>query len=125
MDPRTSWAMSHIRGRLDRSVRTRDLAAAVNLSCRHFSRLFRKGTGSSFSEWLKTSRMQAAEELLIGTFLSIKEVAGRIGMDQSHFTREFRAAHGVCPRCWRLEKQSGSDMAEIAKKWPEASRNST
>jgi len=43
-------------------------------------------------------RMARAEEMLAGTELSVKEVAARLGYHSaSHFSLDFKRAHGVSP----------------------------
>jgi len=42
--------------------------------------------------------MQQAEGMLMGTSLTVKEVVSAIGLnDRSHFSREFKALHGLTP----------------------------
>jgi len=51
---------------------------------------------------LKSLRMQQAGILLTTTFLSVKEIARRVGLtDESHFVRDFKRIYGVTPSEYR------------------------
>jgi AraC family transcriptional regulator of arabinose operon len=98
MDHRIRSAMERIHRRFDRRLAVPELAARVNLSPSRFSHLFRSETGVSPSLYLKRVRLRAARELLETSFLSVKEVMGRVGLnDASHFVRDFKQHHGVRP----------------------------
>ena len=78
------------------------LAEAVNLSPSRLHRLFRDETGTSPARHLKSLRLDAAKRLLETTFLSVKEIRASVGIDdESHFTRDFRAAYGCTPTEYR------------------------
>jgi transcriptional regulator GlxA family with amidase domain len=76
-----------------------DLALAVNLCPSYLTRLFREHTGRSPARYDKDQRLEHARELLLSTFLSVKEVMAAVGWnDPSHFGREFKRRFGVGPR---------------------------
>ncbi|MGH9881794.1 MAG: helix-turn-helix domain-containing protein [Pyrinomonadaceae bacterium] len=55
-------------------------------------------TGLTLMQYLKLVRMQEAEHLLRTTFLSVKEIMNRVGINnESYFSREFMKAHGLAP----------------------------
>ncbi|HXJ92698.1 MAG TPA: helix-turn-helix transcriptional regulator [Terriglobia bacterium] len=73
------------------------LAAAIALSPSRFSHLFKAQTGLSPAQYLKSIRLQRAKDLLEGTHLSIKEVAGCVGLDSGRLGKDFRELYGVTP----------------------------
>ncbi len=76
-----------------------DLAHVVELSPRHFSRLFRNSFGTTPYKYVVSERVTQAKVLLTRKALSIVEVADRLGFaNQSHFTDVFRKATGMPPR---------------------------
>jgi len=78
------------------------LAASSRLTRNHFSTLFHKHVGKSFSTYLAERRMALAMKLLQDPRLNIGEVAGRAGYDDpGYFSRRFRRETGLCPREWR------------------------
>jgi len=48
--------------------------------------------------------MQDAANLLVATFLSVKEIIARVGFtDESHFVRDFKRIYGVTPTEYRKQ----------------------
>ena len=69
----------------------------------HFSRLFKKYTGTTFYDYLILKRLQAAEQMLADADLSITEVALRTGFSSiSTFNRTFKRKKNCTPREYRL-----------------------
>jgi AraC family transcriptional regulator of arabinose operon len=98
MDHRIRSAMERIHRRFDRRLTVAEMAGGVNLSVSRFTHLFRAYVGTPPSRYLKRVRMRAARRLLETTFLSVKEVMARVGLnDASHFVRDFKRHHHVRP----------------------------
>ena len=84
--------------RLDAALTLEELARAVNLSASHFRHLFKAETGASPVRYLNSLRMRAARELMETTFLSVKQVRSRVGVnDKKHFINGFKKLHGLTP----------------------------
>ncbi len=80
------------------------LAQSVNLSPTRLCYLFKAETGTPPARYLRTLRMQDATTLLVTTFLSVKEIIGRVGFtDESHFVRDFKRIYGVTPTEYRKQ----------------------
>jgi AraC-like DNA-binding protein len=80
------------------------LAEECGLSPRHFSRAFRRSTGTSPHQWLVQRRVETAQLLLRDPQFTIPAIAIACGfVDQSHFTRVFGAKVGMGPAAWRRE----------------------
>lgn len=98
MDPRVHSVITLMRENLHRKLAGNELAEAVSLSETHLRRLFKDETGTSLMRYLRRLRMQQAKELLETTFLSIKEIAARGGINNvSHFVRDFAKVYGRAP----------------------------
>ena len=68
----------------------------------HFSRLFKKYTGTTFYDYLIYKRLQAAEQMLAEADLSITDVALRTGFSSiSTFNRTFKRKKNCTPREYR------------------------
>ena len=81
------------------------LAESVNLSPSRLHQLFRDETGTSPARHLKSLRLREAKRLLETTFLSVKEIRIKVGVDdESHFTRDFRGAYGCTPTEYRKRR---------------------
>ncbi len=77
-------------------------AASINLSYSHFSRMFKKVMGKSFSEYLLSVRINAAEKMLLETDAPVTEVALSCGFaTSSHFIDRFKSVKGVTPRQYK------------------------
>jgi AraC-like DNA-binding protein len=76
-----------------------ELADAAGLDASSVCRLFRRFQGTSPYQYLLRSKMNLAAELLLGSGVLVKEAAQRVGFaDPYHFSRCFKAVHGVAPR---------------------------
>ena len=125
MDHRIERILAALPGQLTAPLSVATLARAVNLSPSHFAHLFRQEVGTSPSRYLHALRMIRARLLIERTSLSIKEVMAHVGChDASHFSRDFRRAHGLPPSEWRrqsarrtLRSENGDtlDSASVAR----------
>lgn len=86
-----------------------ELAMAVGLSSRYLGSQFKKQVGVSISQFKRLVQINHAIEDLIGTNLSMAELAERYDFsDQAHFSRVFHALTGITP------KEARTDAAKIA-----------
>ena len=54
--------------------------------------------------YLRQLRMERAKELLESSFLSVKEIAFQVGLnDESHFVRDFKSTYGYSPALYRSQ----------------------
>jgi AraC-like DNA-binding protein len=99
---RLTDVLVYIQSHLDDSLRHDDLAALIGVSGSQLSRLFRASFGESVGQYIKRVRLHAAASRLLTSGSSIAEVAAYFGFfDPSHFTKHFRAFHGITPREYR------------------------
>ena len=83
---------------LHRAIRIEEIARLVKLSHSRLCYLFKAEVGLAPSQYLKKVRMKKALELIRTSFLDIKEVAAKVGYnDSTHFMREFKKAYGSTP----------------------------
>ena len=87
---------------LDTPIRTSQLAAVLNLSISHFTRVFKNTFNVTPLIYVARYRIESACRIMLTTDLSLTEITYRHGFcDQSHFTRIFRRQIGVTPQTWR------------------------
>jgi AraC family transcriptional regulator len=85
----------------------REIATACGLSISHFSRAFRRSTGSAPHAWLLHARVDSAKAMLRNREPSLSMIALSCGFaDRSHFTRVFARHVGLSPGAWRKLWQS-------------------
>ena len=95
-------ALRLIEGRLHNRISLAEVARGVHVSADHLSRVFRSQVGETVGRYIRTRRIERAKGLLIGSPLSIKEIAVRVGIaDQLYFCRLFKRAVGVSPSEFR------------------------
>ncbi len=87
---------------INRSASVNDMAKCAGYSRYHFTRLFKKYTGSSPQYFMNELRIRMAVRLLQTEQLSIKEIAQRCGFeDVSYFCKIFRKFQKVSPNEFR------------------------
>ncbi|WP_212809539.1 AraC family transcriptional regulator [Pseudomonas sp. Ost2] len=78
------------------------LAGLAELSAYHFSRMFKRATGLSPSQYFIRLRMARARHLLLETHRSVIDVGLEVGYSSpSHFSQVFRREAGVTPSEFR------------------------
>jgi AraC-like DNA-binding protein len=78
------------------------LAEDLHLSKFYVSRLFRRETGSSITEYLTARRIMRACHLLETTDLSVEQVGAKVGLpNTSHFIHTFKKTVGTTPLKYR------------------------
>jgi AraC-like DNA-binding protein len=78
------------------------LAAHFQLSEKHFRRVFKDHTGLSPYQYYLQIRVHRAKEMLLGTTLSIKEIAAALHFETPfHFSSVFKKKTGMSPSQWR------------------------
>lgn len=86
-----------------------DFAQSVNLSVWRLCHIFKSDVGIPPMRYLRVLRMERAKGLLESSFLSVKQIAYRVGMnDESHFVRDFKATYGSSPSCYRTAFRNNS-----------------
>ncbi len=79
-----------------------DIAAAAGLQRETVCRLFRRFADTTPETYLRRRKLQEAALRLAEPGVRVKAVAAELGFaDAFHFSRVFRAAHGVSPREYR------------------------
>jgi transcriptional regulator GlxA family with amidase domain len=102
MDQRIQIIITILHGEIDQQRSLEELARVVNLSSSRLRHLFKDHTGLTPAAYLKTVRLEKAKELLETTFLSLKQIMKRVGVqDKSHFAKDFKSVYGVAPSTYR------------------------
>lgn len=93
---------SYIAEQLPDSMTVKQLADMFHISAGHLSVLFKKETGQTISDFVKSLRMNKAKELLQDPTIKIYEVSERIGFQTpAYFTYQFKKNEGCTPQEYR------------------------
>lgn len=84
-----------------------DVASAANVSTSYFSRMFKKVTARTFTDYLARLRIEQARQLLRNPEMRVGEVAYAVGFQSiPHFNRVFKGLTGESPTQWRARVQN-------------------
>ena len=83
----------------------RALAAELGVSYSHLRHSFLSRTGVSPRKHYLNARIQKAQDLLVNTAKSVKEIAEVLGFESpSHFSKQFKLWIGNAPNDWREKR---------------------
>ena len=85
-----------------------EVASQVNLSSSHFSVVFSQGTCQTFKEYLTTTRINKAKEMLRSSALGSNDIAYQVGFNDPHyFSYVFKKNTGFSPTEFRSQTRAG------------------
>lgn len=100
-------ALEHIHGHFRERLRQADMAKLCWISADYFSRLFRQETGSTFSSYINSLRLEEAKRSLVEGEESVVSIAYSLGFEDSgYFIRTFKKATGETPAVYRLKSRA-------------------
>jgi len=108
-DARGRRALALVSRAFREDLKQAEVARAVGLSPAAFSRMFRRITGGTFTQYLQRLRVSEACRLLLETNRTVTSIGYASGFQNlSHFNRVFRASLGQTPCAYR--RQHGGRM---------------
>jgi transcriptional regulator GlxA family with amidase domain len=98
MDRRVETVIAFMKANLHRKLTPAEIAETVHLSVARVRQLFKIETGTSLARYLRSLRLKQAKHLFETTFLSVKEVAARVGITGiGYLVREFKKTYRMTP----------------------------
>lgn len=95
-------AINYIYDHLHTRIALETLASVTNLSPSYFSRLFKKETGYSVSEYILNKKLETAKSMLASSSYSIAEISASLAFpSQSYFTNVLKKDCGITPKEYR------------------------
>lgn len=114
--PELAAALGYVReawSRGPRPLTLAELADAASVSRGHFARMFQAHFGIGAVTALEQVRLARAETLLLAGDLNVSQVARACGFaDPLHFSRRFRATHGLAPQVFRQDPQAAAQLCD-------------
>ena len=103
--------LGYIEKNYSQNISIKDLSKICNYNPSYFSRLFKKYTGSTFSEYLKRVRIINACKLLRDRKTTITQLYGMVGYtNQTNFYKHFKEVIGCTPLKYRKSGFSNSAL---------------
>ena len=92
-------AVAYIAEHYREGVTLKQVAADCHINTSYLGQIFRKETGSAFTDYVNTLRIQEAQRLLANPTLKVYEVAERVGFtDYHYFLKIFKKVTGFTPK---------------------------
>lgn len=108
-DPRIVRALDIIRSNTQKPLDNATLAKRTSMREKYFIRLFTNEVGISPQRYFLTLRLEASAEYLVGSSLSIDEIARKFGFKhRSHFQVAFRQYFKMTPSQYQYIHRSGN-----------------
>jgi YesN/AraC family two-component response regulator len=105
-------AVNYIYEHLHTRITLETLASVTNLSAPYFSRLFKKETGFSISEYILNKKLETAKSMLSSSSYSIAEISASLAFpSQSYFTNVLKKDCGLTPKEYRAKNAGYSPIA--------------
>jgi transcriptional regulator GlxA family with amidase domain len=96
-------ALQYVRDHYREKITLDDVCTAVNLSRSHFSKIFKRETGKTLTEYVEELRMNQSRMLLRTTSFSVGEIAEMVGIDDIfYFSKLYKKHFRVSPSKDRL-----------------------
>ncbi len=100
--PVVARARAFIHERYAQEISVVDAARAVNMSTFYFCKVFKQGTGLTFTHYLARLRIEAVKQHMLNPHVRISEAAFAAGFQSlSQFNRVFRRIAGEAPSAYR------------------------
>lgn len=106
--------LDYVYDHLQEKITLTDIAAYLSLTPQYFSKLFRKETGITLSEYILQKRIEAAKNMLRYSKYSASEISNYLCFSsQSHFVHCFHKQVGMTPKVYQDLYCSKSSLLQI------------
>jgi len=122
LDKRVEKILEMMRDDVRGELSLAEFAQSVNLSVWRLCHIFKSDVGMPPIKYLRLLRMERAKGLLESSFLSVKEIAFQVGLnDESHFVRDFKTTYGYSPTIYRAQfkRNDNGNGSEIEQPLPQ------
>lgn len=110
--PLIEESLQYIRAHFEEKLSLEDVAKRFYINAQYFSRVFKRETGITFTEYIASLRIQAACNLLTATNYPAYRIANECGFsDPSYFNRVFLRYMEMTPQKYRRLHQERQEEA--------------
>ena len=116
-DPILAHILEHTGEHLDRNDNLTVLSEQLHYSPSRLSTLFKRGTGITYTEYLRRLRIGESTRLLTDTALSVEKIAESVGYsDVRAYRKYFKGETGISPLQYRIrERKKGKTVSNHTK----------
>ncbi|MDF2924264.1 MAG: AraC family transcriptional regulator [Paenibacillaceae bacterium] len=93
--------MAYIEAHLGQPIGVDELAALIHFHPNYFIPYFKKHMGMTPMAYVQRKRMEEAKRLLSFSQHSVSEIADSLGMELTHFSKQFKHTTGLSPTAYR------------------------
>lgn len=102
----TKKIMEYLNENIDKSVTLEDISSRFSYSLSSIKRIFKEETGNSIIWYLNNLRMCRAKEMLLGSDMSIGDIALSLGfLNIYYFSTAFKKKWGISPAKFRSKRK--------------------
>ncbi len=118
--------LAYVEGHCQESITLEDVAEVVHVSPSRVRHLFKDATGVSFKEYVTHVRVAESKRLLLGTDLSVEDVARQVSYTNLHqFYKVFHRSCSMSPAEYRrYYTRAGSTLTPDAPSWTRGAEGS-
>ena len=88
-----------------------NLGKIFNLSPKYIGSFFKRNFQEPLQQYITRNRIRMAEDLLLNSKMTIKEIAYKMGYsDSSHLVRSFQKIYGISPLRYRQEHSLSKNL---------------
>ena len=118
-DPRIAFLTGFIEANLrDPQLSVVRIACEVHLSQSRLRQLMKQHLHTGLKQYIRQRRLSRARELLQASFLSVKEVMAKVGLnDPSHFSKDYKQQFKIAPHQDRVSGKRDTVTVPLSK-WP-------
>ena len=107
-------AIDYIRAHIQENLTVEQIAGELAVNSSYLSKLFKKETGKSISEYIRDGKIEIAKNMLRHLPDSSSQIANYLGFSsQSHFIQVFRKQTGMTPEEFRKAHYHKSWISEV------------
>ena len=116
-DPILAHILEHTGEHIDRNDNLTVLSEQLHYSPSRLSTLFKRGTGITYTEYLRRLRIGESTRLLTDTVLSVEKIAESVGYsDVRAYRKYFKGETGISPLQYRIrEREKGKTVSNHTK----------
>ena len=97
-------AMEYISDNLHRPLSVTEVAEHIGIDRTYLGKLFKSETGQTVLQYIRSKKIQTAQNMLVYSELSCSEISEYLGFaSQSHFTENFKLVAEITPSDYKAK----------------------